>query len=102
MRSCCINFSSFICATSGTPLRGELKCIQVGDDELPVDANSLKGEATIETVRGSAIDARSYNAIGIQAIEGANNRDNTLILSFFRSQGMVAGPFIPLEMDLGR
>jgi ribosomal protein S18 acetylase RimI-like enzyme len=27
-------------------------------------------------------------------------RDNTLILSFFRSQGMVAGPFIPLEMDL--
>ena len=28
--------------------------------------------------------------------------DNTLILSFFRSQGMMAGPFIPLEMDLGR
>ena len=28
-------------------------------------------------------------------------RDNTLILSFFRSQGMMAGPFIPLEMDLG-
>jgi hypothetical protein len=27
-------------------------------------------------------------------------RDNTLILSFFRSQGMMAGPFIPLEMDL--
>ena len=27
-------------------------------------------------------------------------RDNKLILSFFRSQGMMAGPFIPLEMDL--
>ena len=27
-------------------------------------------------------------------------RDNTLILSFFRSQGMMAGPLIPLEMDL--
>jgi hypothetical protein len=27
-------------------------------------------------------------------------RDNTLILSFFRSQGMMTGPFIPLEMDL--
>jgi hypothetical protein len=28
-------------------------------------------------------------------------RDNTLILSFFRSQGMMAGRFIPLEMELG-
>jgi len=27
-------------------------------------------------------------------------RDNALILSFFRSQGMMIGPFIPLEMDL--
>jgi hypothetical protein len=26
--------------------------------------------------------------------------DNTLILSFFRSQGMMAGSLIPLEMDL--
>jgi hypothetical protein len=58
---------------------GELKCIEVGDDELPVDTNSLKGEATIETFTGVP-DARGYNAIGIQAIEGANNRDNTLVL----------------------
>ncbi|MBI3782837.1 MAG: hypothetical protein HY270_05480 [Deltaproteobacteria bacterium] len=63
-----------------TPMRGELKCIQVGDDELPVDANSLKGEATIETVDTGVIDARGYNAVGIQAIEGANNHDNTLVL----------------------
>jgi GNAT superfamily N-acetyltransferase len=27
-------------------------------------------------------------------------RDNTLVLSFFRSQGMTAAPFIPLELDL--
>jgi ribosomal protein S18 acetylase RimI-like enzyme len=27
-------------------------------------------------------------------------RDNTLIMSFFRSQGMMAGPFIELEMPL--
>jgi GNAT superfamily N-acetyltransferase len=29
-------------------------------------------------------------------------RDNTLILSFFRSLGMTTGPFIPLEIDLQR
>jgi len=27
-------------------------------------------------------------------------RDNNVVLSFFRSQGMMAAPFIPLEMDL--
>jgi hypothetical protein len=27
-------------------------------------------------------------------------RDNNLILSFFRSQGMMAAPYIPLEMEL--
>ena len=26
--------------------------------------------------------------------------DNALVLSFFRRQGMMAGPFIPLEMAL--
>ena len=26
-------------------------------------------------------------------------RDNSLVLSFFRSQGMMAAPFIPLEKD---
>jgi hypothetical protein len=27
-------------------------------------------------------------------------RDNTVILSFFRSQGMMAGPLVSLEMDI--
>lgn len=62
------------------PMIGELKCVQVGDDELPVDQNWLKGEATIQAVSGNVVDVRGYNAIGIQAIEGANNRDNTLVL----------------------
>lgn len=58
------------------PMIGELKCVQVGDDELPVDVNSLIGQARI---LGTS-DIRMYNAYGIQAIEGANNRDNTLVL----------------------
>ncbi|GBD27199.1 hypothetical protein HRbin30_02543 [bacterium HR30] len=58
------------------PMIGELKCVQVGDDELPVDLNWLIGEAGIVDDG----DTRIYNAYGIQAIEGANNRDNTLVL----------------------
>ena len=38
---------------------------------------------------------------GVTKVRTLLSRDNQLILSFFRSQGMMAAPFIPLEMDLG-
>jgi ribosomal protein S18 acetylase RimI-like enzyme len=57
--------------------------------------------------RQSGIGTRLLDAIcanfrrkGIAKVRTLLARDNTLILSFFRSQGMMAGPFIPLEMDL--
>ncbi|MFQ5667067.1 MAG: hypothetical protein ACE5I7_11620 [Candidatus Binatia bacterium] len=64
------------------PLMGELKCIEVQQgNEAPVDRNDLKGEATIVSVSdGPTVDSRGYNAIGIQAIPGANNGDDTLVL----------------------
>lgn len=65
------------------PFFGELKCIQVAEDEAPTDENSLKGEATIIVAASGdtdAPDARGYNAIGIQAIAGQNDGDNTLEL----------------------
>jgi ribosomal protein S18 acetylase RimI-like enzyme len=37
---------------------------------------------------------------GVRKLRTLLSRDNTLILSFFRSQGMMAAPMIPLEMDL--
>ena len=42
----------------------------------------------------------SFRRAGISKVRTLLARDNKLILSFFRSQGMMAGPFIPLEMDL--
>ena len=90
------------------PMIGELKCVEVGDDERPVDSNDLKGEATIEYIDSTLpqVDIEGYNAIGIQAVPGhciddagvlctadsdcatadagtcvhVNNRDNTLVL----------------------
>jgi len=46
-----------------------------------------------------AISAR-FRAAGVTKLRTMLARDNTLILSFFRSQGMMAGPLISLEMDL--
>ena len=66
------------------PFVGELKCVEVGDDEHPIDHNDLKGEATIEEAEGPpqnlGVDSRGYNAIGIEAISGANDGDDTLVI----------------------
>lgn len=65
-------------AVSEDPFYGELKCVAVDENNAPVDRNDLKGEATIVAASSDAIDARGYNAVGIQAI--TNDGDNTLIL----------------------
>jgi ribosomal protein S18 acetylase RimI-like enzyme len=43
-----------------------------------------------------------FRRAGVDRVRTMLARDNHLVLSFFRSQGMMAGPFIPLEMDLSR
>jgi len=42
----------------------------------------------------------AFRRAGVTKVRTLLARDNTLVLSFFRSQGMMAAPFIPLEMDL--
>ena len=41
-----------------------------------------------------------FRRAGVTTVRTLLARENTLILSFFRSQGMMAAPVIPLEMDL--
>jgi len=41
-----------------------------------------------------------FRRAGVDRVRTMLSRDNRLILSFFRSQGMTAGPFIPLEAAL--
>lgn len=44
---------------------------------------------------------RSFRKRGVAKVRTLLARDNALVLAFFRSQGMMAAPFIPLEKDLG-
>jgi len=65
------------------PFIGELKCIAVDRNDVPVERNDLKGEVQItrvEVPQASGVDVETYNAIGIPSIPGTNNGDNTLIL----------------------
>ena len=41
-----------------------------------------------------------FRRAGVEKVRTMTGRDNNLVLSFFRSQGMMAAPFIPLELDL--
>lgn len=41
-----------------------------------------------------------FRRAGVDKVRTLISRDNRLVLSFFRSQAMMAAPVIPLEMDL--
>ena len=41
-----------------------------------------------------------FRQVGIGKVRNMVRRDDTLVMSFFRSEGMVAGPYIQLELDL--
>jgi hypothetical protein len=72
--------SGSIPRVSEDPFFGELKCVEVDSNGAPTDQNDLKGEATIVAGDSSGIDARGYNAIGIEAVPGINDGDNTLVI----------------------
>lgn len=56
--------------------------------------------AGIGTQLLEALCAR-FRAGGVDKVRTLLARDNALVLAFFRSQGMMAAPFIALEKDLG-
>ena len=74
----------------GSPPCGWIFAIQVRPK------GRLKG---VGTQLFAAITER-FRKTGVVSVRTMLARDNTTILSFFRSQGMMAGPFIELEMTL--
>lgn len=63
------------------PFVGVLRCITLGPTRAPTDQNVAEGAARIERLEASAfLDSARYNAIGIQAVAGANNGDGMLTL----------------------
>ncbi len=54
----------------GPFFRGELKCIEIDDSGTPAAANSLKGEAILETLGGPYVS--KYNSINIQGNAGVD------------------------------
>ena len=64
-----------------------------------IDVDPQVRQSGIATRLLAALSA-SLRRAGVRKLRTLLARDNTLVLSFFRSQGMMAAPLIPLELDL--
>ena len=67
-----------------------------------VFAISVRPVARLAGVGARLLEAicAGFRHAGVDKVRTLIARDNGLVLSFFRSQGMMAAPVIPLEMDL--
>jgi ribosomal protein S18 acetylase RimI-like enzyme len=63
---------------------------------------SVRPEARLSGVGARLLESicGAFRAAGVTKVRTLIARDNHLVLSFFRSQGMMAAPFIPLEIDI--
>ena len=63
---------------------------------------SVRASARLAGVGSRMLEAicDGFRHAGVNQVRTLLARDNSLVLSFFRSQGMMAAPFIPLEKDL--
>lgn len=65
-----------------------------------IDVDPRARQAGIGTRLLAALRER-FERVGVTVMRTLLSRDNALILSFFRSQGMTAGRLIPLELEIG-
>ncbi len=65
-----------------------------------IDIDPLARQRGVGTQLLSAARER-FEHVGVTTLRTMLASDNTLLLSFFRSQGMMAGRLIPLELKIG-
>ncbi len=82
---------------------GEIRAWEFGSQPCGwIFAIGVDPEARLERVGSDLFDAmcRCFRETGVTKIRTMIARDAQLVMSFFRSQGLMAGPFVQLEMDL--
>jgi len=97
----------FLVATAGTEVIGfvigEVRDWEFGSPPCGwVFAIDVRPDARLLGAATQLLQAicQGFKRAGVNKVRTLLSHENTLILSFFRSQGMMIGPFIPLEMDL--
>jgi ribosomal protein S18 acetylase RimI-like enzyme len=97
----------FLVAESGNTIEGfiigEVRDWEFGSAPCGwVFGLSVRASARLAGVGARMLDAicDGFRHAGVNKVRTLLARDNGLVLSFFRSQGMMAAPYIPLEKDL--
>jgi ribosomal protein S18 acetylase RimI-like enzyme len=82
---------------------GEIRAWEFGSPPsgwiFAIDVKPSQRQHGIGSVLFDAMCAR-FRKAGVKHVRTMLAKEDTLVLSFFRSQGMMAGPFIELEMAL--
>ena len=65
---------------------------------------SVRPQARLAGIGSRMLEAicAAFRGAGVAAVRTLTARDNHLVHAFFRSQGMMAAPVVPLEMAIGR
>jgi len=82
---------------------GEVRAWEFGSQPCGwVFAISVRPDAREDGVASALFEALSdfFKQTGVKKVRTMIRRDAHLLMSFFRSQGMMAGPFLQLEKDL--
>jgi ribosomal protein S18 acetylase RimI-like enzyme len=82
---------------------GEVRALEFGSSPSGwIFAVQVRSRQRVQGLGSRLFDAvcDSFRAAGVDRVRTMVAPDNTAIHSFFRSQGMMAGPFIELEMRL--
>lgn len=83
---------------------GEVRAWEFGSPPcgwvFAIDVDPHTRQAGVGTALLAAMRER-FERVGVDRLRTMLARDNTLLLSFFRSQGMTAGRLIPLEIEIG-
>jgi GNAT superfamily N-acetyltransferase len=98
----------FLVAVDGTRvvgfIIGEVRDWEFGSPPcgwvFAIDVDPSARQKGVGTALLAAVRER-FERVGVKTLRTMLARENTLILSFFRSQGMTAGRLIPLEVEIG-
>lgn len=97
----------FLVAESGGRLEGfiigEIRAWEFGSPPCGwIFALAVRPKSRLRGLGTRLFDAMcdAFRGAGVEVVRTMLARDNNLVLSFFRSQGMMAGPFIQLELTL--
>ena len=84
-------------------ITGEVRAFEFGSEPCGwVFALNVDPEIRVHNVGTRLFETlcETCGRAGVEKVRTMLNRDNHLVLAFFRSLGMMAGPFIQLEKDL--